>query len=88
MPPAVSEHVEVGRLDGRLGDYSAIAAATLTMRGKGCDTDRPAMALSRLVGTTPRCETTTLPRLDHFAPEKEPGEVADVVLRFFAGPPR
>jgi pimeloyl-ACP methyl ester carboxylesterase len=84
MPQAISEHFEVGRFDGRLADYSEITAATLIARGKGRDTGRQAVALARLAGTIPRSETATLPTLDHFAPEKKPGEIADVVLRFFA----
>lgn len=84
MPQAISEHVEVGRLDGRLADYRDIAAATLIMRGKGRDTSRQAVALTRLAETIPRSQTATFRRLDHFAPEKQPGEIADVVLRFFA----
>ena len=84
MPQAISEHVEVGRLDRRLADYREIAAATLIMCGKGRDTDRQAVALTRLAGTIPRSETATFRALDHFAPEKKPGEIADAVLRLFA----
>ncbi|GGN98163.1 alpha/beta fold hydrolase [Microbispora bryophytorum] len=84
MPQAISEHVEVGRFDGRLADYREIAAATLIMRGKGRNTGRQAVALTRLAGTIPRSETATFRTLDHFAPEKKPGEIADAVLRFFA----
>jgi pimeloyl-ACP methyl ester carboxylesterase len=84
MPQAISEHVEVGRFDGRLADYRDIAAATLITRGKGRDTARQAVALTRLAETIPRSETATFRTLDHFAPEKKPGEIADVVLRFFA----
>jgi pimeloyl-ACP methyl ester carboxylesterase len=84
MPQAISEHLEVGRFDGRLADYSEITATTLITRGKGRDTDRQAVALARLAGTIPCSETATFPTLDHFAPEKKPGEIADVVLRFFA----
>lgn len=84
MPQAISEHAEVGRLDGRLADYREVAAATLIMRGKGRATSRQAIALARLAETIPRCEARTFPRLDHFAPLKRPGEVADAVLGFFA----
>ncbi|RCG31490.1 alpha/beta hydrolase [Sphaerisporangium album] len=84
MPQAISEHVEVGRFDGRLTDYREIAADTLIMRGKGRDTGRQAVALAQLAGTIPRSETGTFRTLDHFAPEKKPGEIADAVLRFFA----
>lgn len=84
MPQAIEEHVEVGRFDGRLDDYRDVGAATLVMRGKGRDGDRQALALARLAGTLPHAETATFPRLDHFAPEKKPGEIADAVLRFFA----
>jgi pimeloyl-ACP methyl ester carboxylesterase len=84
MPQAISEHAEVGRLDGRLTDYREITAATLITRGKGRDTARQAVALARLAETIPGCETATFRKLDHFAPEKKPGEIADVVLRFFA----
>ncbi|MBP2706349.1 alpha/beta hydrolase [Microbispora sp. RL4-1S] len=84
MPQAISEHVEVGRFDGRLADYREIAAATLIMSGKGRDTGRQAVALTRLAGTIPRSETATFRTLDHFAPEKKPGEIADAILRFFA----
>jgi pimeloyl-ACP methyl ester carboxylesterase len=84
MPQAISEHTELGRLDGRLADYRRVAAATLIMRGKGRDTGRQAAALARLAETIPRSETMTFPTLGHFAPEKKPGKVADAVLRFFA----
>ena len=84
MPQAISEHAEVGRLDGRLADYREVDAATLIMRGKGRGTSRQAVALTRLAETIPHSETMTFPKLDHFAPEKEPGKIADAVLRFFA----
>ena len=84
MPQAIREHVEVGRLDGRLADYREISAATLIMRGKGPDTGWQAVALARLAGMIPRSETAIFHRLNHFAPAKKPGEIADVVLRFFA----
>ncbi|WP_433427829.1 alpha/beta fold hydrolase [Nonomuraea sp. CA-141351] len=84
MPQAISEHAEVGRLDGRLADYREIAAATLIMRGKGRATGRQAVALTRLAATIPRSESATFRTLDHFAPEKKPGEIADAVLGFFA----
>jgi pimeloyl-ACP methyl ester carboxylesterase len=84
MPQAISEHLEVGRFDGRLADYREVTAATLITRGKGRDTGRQAVALARLAATIPRAETATFHTLDHFAPEKKPGEIADVVLRFFA----
>jgi pimeloyl-ACP methyl ester carboxylesterase len=84
MPQAVSEHAEVGRLDARLADYRAVAAATLVMRGRGRAASRQAVALARLAATLPRAEAVTFPRLGHFAPEKKPAEVAGAVLRFFA----
>ena len=84
MPQAISEHEEVGRLDSQLTDYHEVAAPTLVMRGKGRDTGRQAVALARLAETIPGAETVAFPELDHFAPEKKPGEIADAVLRFFA----
>ena len=84
MPQAISEHAVVGRLDDRLADYREVAAATLIMRGKGRGTSRQAVALARLATTIPRAETVTFPKLDHFAPEKQPGKVAEAALRFFA----
>jgi pimeloyl-ACP methyl ester carboxylesterase len=84
MPQAISEHTEVGRLDGRLADYREVAAATLIMRGKGRGTSRQAVALARLAETIPHSETMTFPKLGHFAPEKKPGKITDAVLRFFA----
>jgi pimeloyl-ACP methyl ester carboxylesterase len=84
MPQAINEHAEVGRLDGRLADYRAVAAATLIMRGKGRGTSRQAIALARLAEAIPRSQTMTFPKLNHFAPEKRPGEIADAVLRFFS----
>jgi pimeloyl-ACP methyl ester carboxylesterase len=82
MPQCVSEYAEATRLDGRLADYREITAATLIMRGKDRSVRRQA-ALTRLAETIPGAETVTFPELDHVAPEKEPGQVADVVLRFF-----
>jgi pimeloyl-ACP methyl ester carboxylesterase len=84
MPQAITEHAEVGRLDGQLAAYREIAAATLIMRGKGRSTSRQAVALARLAETIPHSETMTFAKLGHFAPEKEPGKIADAVLRFFA----
>jgi len=82
MPQCVSEYAKATRLDGRLADYREITAATLIMRGKDRSVRRQA-ALTRLAETIPGAETVTFPELDHVAPEKEPGQVADVVLRFF-----
>ena len=84
MPQAISEHTEIGRLDGRLADYREVLAATLIMRGMGCATGRQAVALARLAETIPHAETMTFPALGHFAPHKNPGKIADAVLRFFA----
>jgi pimeloyl-ACP methyl ester carboxylesterase len=84
MPQAISEHAEVGRLDERLADYREVSAATLIMRGRGSGTSRQAVALAQLAETVPRAEIMTFPDLDHFAPEKKPGKIADAVLRFFA----
>jgi pimeloyl-ACP methyl ester carboxylesterase len=84
MSQAISEHTEVGRLDGRLADYREVTAAALIMRGKGRPAGRQAVALTRLAETIPRADALAFPGLDHFAPEKNPGAVADAVLRFFA----
>jgi pimeloyl-ACP methyl ester carboxylesterase len=84
MPQAIREHEEVGRLDSRLPDYHEVAAPTLVMRGKGSGSSRQAAALTRLAETIPAGETMAFPKLDHFAPEKKPGEIADAALRFFA----
>jgi pimeloyl-ACP methyl ester carboxylesterase len=83
MPQAVSEYAEATRLDGRLADYREITAETLIMRGTDRSASRQA-ALDRLAGTIPGARTVTFPELDHVAPEKEPGQIADAVLRFFA----
>jgi len=88
MPQAISEHSEVGRLDGRVADYREVAAATLIMRGKGRGTSPQAAALAQLAGTIPHAESLTFPKLGHFAPEKKPAEIADAVLRFFAAHPQ
>jgi pimeloyl-ACP methyl ester carboxylesterase len=88
MPQAISEHAEVERLDERLADYLEVTAATLVMHGDRHTTSRQAAALARLAGTIPRSETMTFPKLGHFAPEKEPGRIADAVLRFLAAPAR
>jgi pimeloyl-ACP methyl ester carboxylesterase len=84
MPQAISEHVEVGRLDARFDDYREIGADTLIMRGRGRGTSRQAVTLARLAETIPGAESLTFPKLDHFAPEKQPGDIAAAVLRFFA----
>ena len=84
MPQAINEHSEVGLLDGRLADYREIDAASLIMRGRGRATGRQAVALATLAGTIPHASAMTFSDLDHFAPEKEPGKVAEAVLRFFA----
>jgi pimeloyl-ACP methyl ester carboxylesterase len=88
MPQAISEHTEVGRLDGRLADYREVAAATLIMRGKGRGTSPQAAALARLAETIPHAESVTFAKLGHFAPEKKPARIADAVLRFFAAHPQ
>jgi pimeloyl-ACP methyl ester carboxylesterase len=82
MPQAVREYVEAGRLDSRLADYRDITAATLLVRGK--EGTRHADAVARLGETIPRAETVCFPELDHLAPEKNPSQIADAVLRFFA----
>ncbi|MGH3252028.1 MAG: alpha/beta fold hydrolase [Trebonia sp.] len=87
MPQAISEHAEVGRLDAQLADYREVCAATLIMRGKGRSTSRQARTLARLADTIPHSRAMTFPKLDHFAPEKKPAEIADAVLCFFAAHP-
>ena len=87
MPQAISEHAEVGHLDGRLADYREVAAATLIMRGKGRGTSRQAVALARLAETIPRAEAVTFPKLGHFAPERKPDAIARSVLGLFANYP-
>ncbi|MFI6324553.1 alpha/beta fold hydrolase [Nonomuraea sp. NPDC050556] len=82
MPQALNEHVEVGRYGDRLADYRAIAAPTLITRGKGATWQE--VALRSLVATIPVTESATYAKLDHFAPEKKPAEIAETVLRFFA----
>jgi pimeloyl-ACP methyl ester carboxylesterase len=84
MPQTVGEYVEAGRLDGRLADYRDVTAAALLLYCKGPGTTRHAVAVARLGETIPRAETVCFPELDHLAPENEPGQVADAVLRFFA----
>jgi pimeloyl-ACP methyl ester carboxylesterase len=84
MPQAINEHVEVGRMAARFADYQSVTAATLVMRGKGRDTDRQAVALSRLSETILQAEIAVFGKLDHLAPEKKPGDIADAVLLFFA----
>ena len=83
MPPAIREHAEVGRLDGRLADYREVTAPTLIMNGKGLGASRQATALARLAETIPRAETMTFAHLDHFGPMTKPGEIAAAVLRSF-----
>ena len=83
LPQAINEYTEAGSLDTRFADYREVAAATLMMHGKGRGTSRHAVAVARLAETIPRSETMTFLDLDHVAPEKEPGPVADAVLRFF-----
>jgi len=82
LPQAINEYTEAGSLDARFADYREVAAATLMMHGKG-DTSRHAVAVARLAETIPHSETMTFPELDHVAPEKKPGQIADAVLRFF-----
>jgi pimeloyl-ACP methyl ester carboxylesterase len=84
LPQAINEYTEAGSLDARFADYRDVAAATLMMHGKGSDTNRHAVAVARLAETIPHSETMTFPDLDHVAPEKRPGPIADAVLRFFA----
>jgi pimeloyl-ACP methyl ester carboxylesterase len=84
MPQAISEHIEVGRLDSRLADYRQVTAATLIMHGKARRGSWQAVALARLAETIPDAETMTFPDLGHFAPEEKPAKTADAVTRFFA----
>jgi pimeloyl-ACP methyl ester carboxylesterase len=84
MPQAISEHAEVGRLDGRLADYREVDAATLIMHGNRHATSRQAVALAQLAETIPHSQIMTFPKLGHFAPEKKPAKIADALLRFFA----
>jgi hypothetical protein len=83
LPQAINEYTEAGGLDTRFADYREVAAPTLMMHGKGRGTNRHAVAVARLAETIPHAETMTFLDLDHVAPEKKPGPVADAVLRFF-----
>ena len=83
MPQALNEYAESGRLDDQLADYREVTAPTLIMHGKE-RVGRRDVALVRLGETLPHSETMTFPELDHVAPEKRPGQIADAVLRFFA----
>jgi pimeloyl-ACP methyl ester carboxylesterase len=84
MPQAISEHIEVGRLDARFADYRGVAATTLVMHGKEHGTGGQAVTLARLAEMIPHAETLAFPKLDHFAPQKKPSTIAEAVLRFFA----
>lgn len=84
LPQAINEYTEAGVLDTRFADYREVAAATLMMHGKGHGTNRHAVAVARLAETIPHSETMAFSGLDHVAPAKRPGPVADAVLRFFA----
>ncbi len=84
LPQAINEYTEAGGLDARFADYREVAAATLMMHGEGRGTNRHAVAVARLAETIPHSETMAFRDLDHVAPEKKPGPVADAVLRFFA----
>jgi pimeloyl-ACP methyl ester carboxylesterase len=83
MPQAVSEYAEAGRLDGDGEYYRAVAAATLLLHG-GPLSSRFSAAVARLREMIPQAETAHFPAFDHAAPENQPREVADAVLRFFA----
>jgi len=54
------------------------------MSGKGRAAGKRAVAMARLAEALPRSESMIFPKLEHVAPEKEPDQVADAVLRFFA----
>ena len=84
MPQAINEYAEAGRLDARFADYREITAPTLIMRGKAGANSRQAVAAASLAQTIPQSETRIFPEFDHFAPEKQPSQVADAVMRFFA----
>jgi len=83
MPQALNEYTESGRLDDQLADYREVTAAILIMHGKE-RVGRRDVALVRLGETIPHSETLAFPELDHVAPEKRPGQIADAVLQFFA----
>jgi pimeloyl-ACP methyl ester carboxylesterase len=83
MPQCLREHEEVGRLDGRVADYSAINASTLLMRGTKGGSN---VALEALASAIPDCETAALARLDHFGPEAAPDVVAPRLEAFFEQP--
>lgn len=84
MPQAVREHAEVLRMEPHLADYRRIGAPVLLLRGKGQGGDWQVAALARLEREIPRARTVALPRLDHFAPEKKPEEVAAALVPFLA----
>ena len=83
MPQALNEYTESGRLNDQLADYREVIAAILIMHGKE-RVGRRDVALVRLGETIPHSETLAFPELDHVAPEKRPGQIADAVLQFFA----
>ena len=84
LPQAINEYAEAGSLDTRFADYRNVSAATLMMHGRGGGANRHAAAVARLAETIPHSETMSFPGLDHVAPAKKPGQIADAVLRFFA----
>lgn len=84
ISPTISEYAESGRLDGQLADYKEVNVATQVMRGKGGPKSRYAVVLASLAETIPHAETMVFHDIDHVAPEKEPDQVAEAVLRFFA----
>jgi len=86
LPTALREHVEAARLDGDHHRYSDITSDVLLMAGGKGPTADSAETLARLLPVLPQAHLIVLPRLDHFGPEKEPGEIASSVSAFLRQP--
>ena len=84
MPQVITEHGEVGRLDGRLADYREVAAPTLVMRGELSDILSPEIG-KRMIETIPDAQYVEVAGSGHPIPLDRPDEFLAASRAFLKG---
>jgi pimeloyl-ACP methyl ester carboxylesterase len=85
LPSAITEHLEAARLDDTYRNYREVTAPTLVMVGARSARLGPVAATAEvLTSVLPHGRLQTMPKMDHFGPEKHPGSVAAAAIDFLA----
>ncbi len=86
LPSAVTEHLEVARLDDTYRNYQEVTARTLIMVGaRSVRRGATAATAETLSAVLPQGRVRRMPKMDHFGPERHPGEVAAAAIEFLCG---